>query len=86
MPAKSKQLAVPDPEPMMLPLTVEQRRERVDRVRGLDRELKTIETSLLDAMARLPGLVREVQSVRAVIRENTAPPAPANPEDGASEG
>lgn len=57
-------------------LSAEQRRRRVAEVRGLQRELQTIENTLLDAQARLPTLIAHVARVRHVISENTAPVAP----------
>lgn len=62
-------------------LSVEERKARVERVRGLDARLAMIENALLDLSAKLPALVREAQAIRKVIEDNTAPPAPATEGD-----
>lgn len=84
MPAKGTKAKAPlEPEeddssaapPAPLTLSAEDRRRRVENVRALDADLKRVESALLDAQARLPGLVREVQRMRGVVTTNTAPVA-----------
>lgn len=54
-----------------LTLSAEERRRRVEAVRSLDGELRTIESALLDAQARIPKLIGEVAHTRRVIKDNT---------------
>lgn len=56
-----------------LPLSAEVRRQRVEAVRGLDGELRTVESMLLDAQARIPGLIARVRGARSVIQDSTSP-------------
>jgi hypothetical protein len=70
MPAKPK---VEEPT---ISLGAEARRRRVAEVRSLDRELEQVQNALLDAQARLPGLIDRVARARAVIDANTAPKSP----------
>lgn len=65
---------------LTLPLSAEERRSRVAAVRKLDADLQLIENALLDAAARLPGIVREVKRIRGEIDKNTRP-ASAKEED-----
>lgn len=60
-----------------LTLSVEERRRRVEAVRGVDSELATIEAALLDVQARVPGVISRVQGVRGTISRNTSTPTPA---------
>jgi len=71
--AKEKLPAAEPEEAAPLTLSAEDRRRRVENVRKLDADLERVENALLDAQARLPGLVREVQRMRGVVKTNTAP-------------
>lgn len=70
MAAKAKPVA----REMTIPLSAETRRQRVEAVRALDKDLRRVESALADACARLPGLLHDVRAIRATIEENTAPP------------
>lgn len=69
-----------EPQELTLTLGAEERRQRVEAVRKLDKDLAQIENALLDAAARLPALIREVGRARKVIAANTAPPSASSPE------
>lgn len=49
------------------------RRERVESVRKASKRLTKVEAGLQDALARLPGLVREVGEIRATLERATVP-------------
>jgi hypothetical protein len=52
----------------------------VELARGAEKRLQKVEAQLLDAMARLPALAREVGAIRSTLLQGVAePPAPKPP-------
>jgi hypothetical protein len=53
--------------------TVEDRKKRVEAVRSCVARLERVDAQILDLVARLPALAREVEAVNENLREAVAP-------------
>jgi hypothetical protein len=53
----------------------DERRQRVETVRNVEKRLADLENVLLTVVARVPGMVRDVQAMRADLTRATAQPA-----------
>lgn len=50
----------------------DQRRQRVEKVKDVEKRLGELENALLTVAARVPGMVREVQAMRSDLTAATA--------------
>lgn len=55
----------------------EERQQRVEKVRDVEKRLGELENALLTVQARVPGMVREVQQMRADLTVAVGTPSEA---------